>query len=140
MKTQIRNFVMGAGLAALLWSPLLMAQNVETAEVPFDFHAGQSALPAGTYNVIKTGMSGILQLRNEDTRDSIFLSPQGREEANRNVDPKLSFRCYGGDCYLSAVWMPDSLGYTFTKSGREKEIAKAGGQATTKYVALLARR
>jgi hypothetical protein len=140
MKTQIRNFVMGAGLAALLWSPLLMAQNVETAEIPFDFHAVQSALPAGTYDVIKTGMSGILQLRNEDTGDSIFLSPQGREQANRNVAPKLSFRCYGGDCYLSAVWMPDSLGYTFPKTDREKEIAKAGGQATTKYVALLARR
>ena len=40
MKNQIRNFVMGAGLAALLWSPLLMAQNAETAEIPFDFHAG----------------------------------------------------------------------------------------------------
>jgi len=138
MKNQIRNFVMGAGLAALLWSPLLMAQNVETAEVPFDFHAGQSALPAGTYNVIKTGMSGILQLRNEDTRESILVSPQGRESAD--IAPKLTFRCYSGDCYLSAVWMPDSLGYTFSKSGREQEIAKAGGQATTKYVALLARR
>jgi hypothetical protein len=138
MKNQIRNFVMGAGLAALLWSPLLLAQNTETAEVPFDFHAGQSALPAGTYNVIKTGSSGILQLRNEDTGDSIFVSPQGREMAN--TKPKLAFRCYSGDCYLSAVWMPDSLGYTFSKTGREKEIAKAGGQATTKYVALLARR
>ena len=137
MKTQIRNFVMGAGLAALLWSPLLMAQNVETAEVPFDFHAGQSALPAGTYNVIKTGMSGILQLRNEDTGDSIFVSPQGRESAN--TDPKLAFRCYSGDCYLSAVWMPDSLGYTFSKTGREKEIAKAGVQPTTMYVALAVR-
>ena len=138
MKNQIRNFVMGAGLAALLWSPLLLAQNTETAEVPFDFHAGQSALPSGTYNVIKTGMSGILQLRNEDTGDSIFLSPQGRESANTN--PKLSFRCYSGDCYLSAVWMPDSLGYTFPKTGREKELAKAGEQPTTKYVALLAHR
>ena len=137
MKTQIRNFVMGAGLAALLWSPLLVAQNVETAEVPFDFHAGQSALPAGTYNVIKTGMSGILQLRNEDTGASIFLSPQGRESAN--TDPKLSFRCYSSDCYLSAVWMPDSLGYTFWKTDREKEIAKAGEKPTLMYVALVAR-
>ena len=88
MKNQIRNFVMGAGLAALLWSPLLMAQNNETAEVPFDFHVGQSALPAGTYTVMKASTLGILQLRNDDTRESIFLAPQGRESAK--TDPKLT--------------------------------------------------
>jgi len=75
MKNQIRNFVMGAGLAALLWSPSLMAQNNETAEVSFDFQVGQSMLPAGTYTVMKASASGILQLRNEDTRKSIFLAP-----------------------------------------------------------------
>jgi hypothetical protein len=137
MKNQIRNFVMGAGLAALLWSPLLMAQNTEIAEIPFDFHVGQSALPAGTYTVMKASMSGILQLRNDDTRDSIFLAPQGREDAK--ADPKLSFRCYSGDCYLSAVWMPQTPGYTFAKTSREKEVAKAGAQPTTMYVALAAR-
>jgi hypothetical protein len=137
MKNQIRNFVMGAGLAALLWSPSLMAQNVETAEVPFDFHVGQSTLPAGTYNVIKTGMSGILQLRNEDTRGSIFLASQAREMAT--TDSKLAFRCYSGDCYLSAVWIPGTPGYTFSKSGREKELAKAGAPPSTMYVALAAR-
>ena len=137
MKNQIRNFVMGAGLAALLWSPLLMAQSVETAEVPFDFHVGQSALPAGTYNVIKASMSGILQLRNEDTRESILVAPQGRESADNA--PKLTFRCYSDDCYLSAVWMPGSIGYTFLRTDREKELAKAGAKPTTMYVALAAR-
>ena len=137
MKNQIRNFVMGAGLAALLCSPLLMAQNTEIAEVPFDFHVGQSALPAGNYTVMKASISGILQLRNDDTRESIFLAPQGRESAK--TDPKLSFRCYSGDCYLSGVWMPETPGYTFTKTSREKEVAKAGTQPSTMYVALAAR-
>jgi len=137
MKNQIRNFVMGAGLAALLWSPSLMAQGNESAEVPFDFHVGQSTLPAGNYTVMKAGMSGILQLRNDDTRQSIFLGPQGREAAK--TDPKLTFRCYSGDCFLAAVWMPETPGYTFTKSSREKEIARAGAQPTTMYVALVNR-
>jgi hypothetical protein len=137
MKNQIRNFVMGAGLAALLWSPSLMAQNNETAEVSFDFQVGQSMLPAGTYTVMKASASGILQLRNEDTRKSIFLAPQGRELAK--TDPKLTFRCYSGDCFLSAVWIPGTPGYTFLKSGREKELAKAGAQPSTMYVALAAR-
>jgi hypothetical protein len=138
MKTQIRNFLMGAGLAALLWSPLLLAQNNETAEIPFDFHVGQSTLPAGTYTVIKASASGVLQLRNDDTRGSILVAAQGREQAD--TDAKLTFRCYDGDCYLSAVWIPGTPGYMFSKTDREKEMAKAGGQASTRYVALVATR
>lgn len=53
MKKRIGNFVYGAGLAALVWGPLLMAQISETAEIPFDFQVGRSALPAGTYSVTK---------------------------------------------------------------------------------------
>jgi hypothetical protein len=137
MKNQIRNFVMGAGLAALLWSPSLMAQNTETAEIPFDFHVGQSTLPAGTYTIVKAAMSGILQLRNDDTSKSIFLGPQGREAAKN--DPKLTFRCYSGDCFLSAVWMPETPGYTFLKTKQEKEMEKGGAQVAMTYVLLAAR-
>jgi hypothetical protein len=137
MKNQIRNFVMGAGLAALLWSPSLMAQGNESAEVPFDFHVGQSTLPAGNYTVAKISTLGVLQLRNDDSRDSIFVSAQGREQAK--TDPKLTFRCYDGDCFLASVWIPDYPGYIFTKSSWEKEMAKAGAQPKMMYVALVAR-
>ena len=137
MKNQIRNFVMGAGLAALLSSPMLMAQNTETAEIPFDFHVGPSTLPAGTYTIAKAGMSGILQLRNDDTSKSIFLGPQGRQSAKN--DPKLTFRCYSGDCFLSAVWMPGTPGYSFSKTRREKEIEKGGAQVAMTYVLLATR-
>ena len=137
MKYQIRNFVVGAGLAALLSSPMLMAQNTETAEIPFDFHVGQSTLPAGTYTIAKAGMSGILQLRNDDTSKSIFLGPQGRQSAKN--DPKLTFRCYSGDCFLSAVWMPQSPAYTFVKSSREKELEQGGARLAMAYVKLATR-
>ena len=131
MKNPIRNFVMGAGLAALLWSPLLMAQNTETAEIPFDFHVGQSNLPAGTYSITKN-MNSILRLSNEATRASILLGPQGREAATE--DSRLTFRCYSGDCFLSAVWMPGSPGYTFWKTSREKELEKSGSPLAMTYV------
>jgi hypothetical protein len=137
MKNQIRNFVVGAGLAALLWSPLLLAQDKETAEIPFDFHVGHSTLPAGTYSVAKVNMSGILQLRNDDSRASIFLNAQGREDAKN--DPKLTFRCYSGDCYLSAVWIPGTPGYSFSKTSREKEVEKGGAQVALAYVPLATR-
>src|SRR5579864_4198514 len=104
MKNQIRNFVMGAGLAALLCGPSLMAQNNEIAEIPFDFHVGQSTLPAGTYNVMKATETGILRLRSEDTGESILVAGQGRQDGKDN--PRLTFRCYSGDCFLSEIWLP----------------------------------
>ena len=135
MKNHIRNFVLGAGLVALLGSPLIMAQVQETAEIPFDFHAGQSTLSAGTYSVIKAA-SSVLQLRNDDTRDSILLMGVGREAAKE--DARLVFNRYGDIYFLSAVWIPGSQGYSFPKTKMEKEMAKASQVATT-YVALVRR-
>jgi len=137
MKYQIRNFVVGAGLAALLSSPMLMAQNVETAEIPFGFHVGRSTLPAGTYTVEKTTMSGILQLRNDDTKDSIMVGAGARETGKD--DARLTFRCYSGDCFLSAVWMPGAPGYSFPKTNREKELASGGARLAMAYVPLATR-
>ena len=134
MKNHIRNFVLGAGLVALLGSPLIMAQVQETAEIPFDFHAGQSTLSAGTYSVIKAA-SSVLQLRNDDTRDSILLMGVGREAAKE--DARLVFNRYGDIYFLSAVWIPDSQGYSFPKTKMEKEMAKATSQVATTYVALV---
>jgi hypothetical protein len=114
-----------------------MAQDKETAEIPFDFHVGHSTLPSGTYSVAKVNMSGILQLCNDDSRESIFLSPQGRETAKN--DPKLTFRCYSGNCFLSAIWIPGSPGYTFSKTSREKEMEKGGAQVAMAYVPLATR-
>ena len=137
MKNQIRNFVFGAGLTALLWSPALMAQNAETAEIPFDFHVGQSTLPAGSYSVAKDNSGGFLHIRNMDTQHSILLGFQGRETAQN--DPHLTFHCYSGDCFLSAVWMPGTPGYSLIKSSREKEVEKGGGQLAMAYVPLATR-
>jgi hypothetical protein len=135
MKNQIRNFAIGAGLAALTLSPSLMAQDRETAEIPFAFHAGESTLPAGTYSVTKAS-TGILALRNEDTRHAILLGPQGRETGKDA--PQLSFRCYSGDCFLSVVWMPGDSGYSFMKTRREKEM-ESGAQVAMAYVPLATR-
>jgi hypothetical protein len=137
MKNQIRNFVFGAGLAALLWSPALMAQNTEVAEIPFDFHVGQSALPAGNYSVTKDSSGGFLHIRNMDTQNSILLGFQARETGKN--DPRLTFRCYSGDCYLSAIWMPGAPGYSLGKSNREKEVEKGGARLAMAYVPLATR-
>jgi len=53
MKTELRNFLMGAGLTVMLWAPFLKAEeNLAVAKIPFDFQVNQTSLPAGTYTVI----------------------------------------------------------------------------------------
>jgi len=137
MKAQIRNFVVGAGLAALLLSPALMAQDTETAEIPFDFHAGKANLPAGTYSVSRDSFSSVLHVRNVETNNSIMLGTQGRETGKN--DARLIFRCYSGDCFLSSIWMPGAPGYSFIMTSREKEVANSGARLAMAYVPLATR-
>ena len=135
MKDQIRNLMIGTGLAAMLCAPLLKAQqSVETAKVPFDFHAGSSNLPAGKYTVMTGGNSATIQLRNDATGKSIFLMPPGRTSGKQ--DPRLAFHCYEDNCFLAEIWVPDGPAYTLRKSSLESEIEKGGRVATLAYVSL----
>lgn len=137
MKNQIRNFVVGAGLAALLCGTSLMAQDRETAEIPFDFHVGKSTMPAGTYTVNRDGLSTFLQLRSDDSRHAILLLIQGRSTGK--TDPRMMFRCYSGDCFLAEIWIPGTPGYSFEKTSREKELEKGGTRLAMAYVPLATR-
>ena len=135
MKDQIRNFVIGTGLAAILWAPLLKAQeSVESAQVRFDFHVNNLTLPAGNYTVMTTSNRVTIQLRNNDTGKSILFMPPGRTLGK--LDPRLSFHCYGDNCFLAEIWVPGGSAYTMRKSSLESEIERSGLSATVAYVSL----
>jgi hypothetical protein len=135
MKDQIRNFVIGTGLAALLWAPLLKAQeSVEVAKVPFDFHVNNLTLPAGKYTVMTTSDHVTIQLRNDGTGKSILFMPPGRTIGN--LDPRLLFHCYGDNCFLAEIWVPNGPAYTMRKGSLESEIERGGLSATVAYVSL----
>jgi hypothetical protein len=134
----IRNLVLGAGLAALLWSPLLKAQDAEVATIPFGFHANSVTLPAGEYSVIKDSLSNILRLRNNETNKSILLAFPTRKSGDLE-DAKLTFHRYGSHYFLAEIWIPGGPGYAFSKSSLEKEMENGGEQVAMTYV-LIARR
>ena len=133
----IRNLVLGAGLAAILWSPLLKAQNTEVANIPFDFHANSITLPSGEYTVIRMTNSGVLQLRNDETKKSVLLAFPSRKSGD--VEPSVAFHRYGDHYFLAEVWMPGNPGYGLWKSSLEKEMENGGARVATAYVPLATR-
>ena len=125
MKNQIRNLVMGAGFAALLWIPTAQAADkLEAAEIPFDFHVANMTLPAGDYSVMQGAAPGTLRLRSNETGKSIYVVPAGR--ALDNGYAKLVFNRYGDNYFLSAICIPETPGYVFGKNDTEKALAAHG--------------
>jgi len=133
MKKQIRNFVLSAGFAALFSATVLTAQTkLEVAEVPFEFHVGQTTLSAGNYTVSHMANQSVIQLRNEETHKTVSIAPIAR--GNDKGRANLSFRCYGEQCFLSEVAVAGSPSYMLKKTSLENETANNGKQATVAYI------
>ena len=134
MKNQVRNFLLGAAVTAVLWAPMLKAQDrVERAEVPFDFHVNNLTLPAGQYSVVMEN-GAVTQLRNEATSESIMFMAPGRLYDKK--EPHLSFRRYGENYFLAEIWLPNGPSLALRKSSVEKEAARGGLAPTVAYVQL----
>lgn len=127
MTRRINFFFLAAGLSALLGSPIVNAQtNSEVAQIPFAFYANSTKLPAGEYTVERNSSSGITRIHDETGR-GIFLTTAG-ETTSKMDNPRLTFACYGGECILSQIWMPDAMGYNVTQP-RQRELTRKLGVA-----------
>jgi hypothetical protein len=139
MNTNFRNFLMGAGLTAMLWAPLLKAEdNLAVAKIPFDFQINKTSFPAGTYSVIMNVST--IQLRNESTGKSVMLMPPGRE-TNNSPEAKLTFRHYSDQdhYFLSGIYTYGNPGYTLTKGSLERELERSKVAVAMTYVAIASR-
>jgi hypothetical protein len=135
MKTQVRNFLMGAGLTILVWAPFLKAdENLAVAKIPFDFQVNQTPLPAGNYTVIMDSNVVTIRLRNNDTGKSILLMPPGRESSK--TEPRLTFHHYGDHYFLSGIYTDGNPGYTLNKSSLEREMERGGATVAMAYVSV----
>jgi len=138
MKTEFRNFLMGAGLTVMLWAPFLKAEeSLAVAKIPFDFQVNQTSLPAGSYTVIMDSNVVTLRLRNNDTGKSILVMPPGRDSSKS--EPKLSFHHYGSHYFLSAIYTDGNPGYTLNKGSLEREMEHGGATVAMAYVAMESR-
>ncbi|MDP2996745.1 MAG: hypothetical protein Q8N47_04600 [Bryobacterales bacterium] len=117
--------------AALLAAVGLYAQSSQTlvANVPFGFHVGSVALPAGEYNVDMKAAPGFVRLISADRKSAAIIGTFATQTLKYNERGKLVFNRYGDNYFLSQVWPPGVTGRGMSKSNREKEMASNAGQS-----------
>ena len=122
MKTQLISFL---GLALLATASLVAEMQPRmTANIPFEFHVGNSMLPAGAYTVYAEPGSGLVWLRSADSKSSVTILAHAIQTLSTSRESKLIFNRYGDDYFLSRIWRAGSdTGNEIRKSRRETEVA-----------------
>jgi hypothetical protein len=115
--------------AALLAAAGLYAQSSQTlvAKVPFGFHVGSVALPAGEYSLDMRAAAGFVRVISANRKTVALMGTFATQTAEYNQQGKLVFNRYGDNYFLSQVWSPGLSGRGFCKSNREKEMASTAG-------------
>jgi hypothetical protein len=93
--------------AGLLMSGVALAQDVMTANVPFEFQFGGKKLPAGEYKVdtSRAAHTGIVVLRENATEETgISIGAPGGAGVIGENRPHLVFRCGESGCVLNQIW------------------------------------
>jgi len=95
-----------------------------TAHIPFEFHVGNSMLPAGEYTVDTEPGPGLVRLRSADSKSSVTILTNAVQTLAIPKDSKLIFTRYGEEYFLSRIWRAGSdTGNELRKSRRETEVA-----------------
>ena len=122
-----RNYLLLAAAVALLVATGANAQTINVkANVPFSFVVNRTTLPAGEYSLESIGNGGgALVIRGANTKTASLIMSHACESLNAASHGKLVFHRYGGQYFLSQVWVGgDNRGHELPTSAREKEVAK----------------
>jgi hypothetical protein len=141
MKT--RALVMAAmmALTAVATTQVAQAQQRRMAvNIPFNFVAGNTQLPAGEYIVtVSAETRSLILISAKQAAPSIIVNTYGAVSAQPQAESKLVFNRYGDRYFLSQVWQEgNSQGRQITKSAREKEVALSTALETEGQVILVA--
>ena len=108
--------------------------------IPFDFVAGNTQLPAGEYTVkVSAHTHSLILVSRKDSTASAFINTNAAVSSMPQPESKLIFNRYGNRYFLSQVWSEgNSQGRQLLKSTREKEIALTAKIETEGQVVLVA--
>jgi hypothetical protein len=128
-------------LAIMAAAQVTKAQQAVIVDVPFDFTAGDTRLPAGQYIVGKASSnSPALRITRADGPEGIFVPSNPAESRAPQAESKLVFHKYGDHYFLAQVWNAGSAnGRELMKSNAEKEMALSAQIEKPEQVTLVAR-
>ncbi len=116
-------------LAAVSVNAQQPSESKIVVNIPFDFAVGETNLPAGKYTLrrmISTSSADQLLIQNAEARVDMrtgITRPNRASEIQRKS--RLVFNRYGGEYFLSQVWMAGSdTGRDLFKSRGERNRAK----------------
>jgi len=122
----MKSLVVTAALAAAAVSA--SAQSL-SAEIPFNFRAGDAVLAAGTYRIhVGSADFSLVRISNMDTGKSVVLVPRYQRDVDKNAASgaaKLWFECTGSSCVLNSLWNgAGSTALVIGGGARRKEVAE----------------
>ena len=140
MKTRALVMAGVMALTAMAFTRVAQAQELLAVNIPFDFVAGNTQLPAGEYTVrVSAPTHTIILISRKDSAASAFLVTNAAVSAEPQSESKLVFNRYGERYFLSQVWTEgNSQGRQLLKSAREKEMSQIAKNETRGQVTLVA--
>jgi hypothetical protein len=94
--------------------------------VPFDFTADHSILPAGKYTIQSAGVNfnGVIRITSDDNKATVFLLTHSAQSILSRDETVVIFHRYGDQYFLFQVWaIGDTIGSEIPKSSLERQAA-----------------
>jgi hypothetical protein len=122
--------ILSVSAVALLGASGIYAQTKATANIPFEFTAQNTTLPAGEYTMSAASTShDVMLIRNVETRKAILvLAPEGAPKDPQDKNVVVFHRI--GDRYFLAEVETDGVRGHVGPSKLERELASEGGGQT----------
>ncbi len=133
MKSKVTQFLsIGIALAAV--AAVHAQDNTVTANVPFSFYMGSSAMPQGAYRVNELAHGTVISLMSRDASKSVTAHNVAGKKMNEPA--RLVFHRYGEVYFLAEIWDGAPYGRALAASPREKELAANGTGPTLAVIRL----
>jgi hypothetical protein len=134
MKSQVTR-ILSIGIALVAVAALQAQDRALTANVPFSFYMGSSAMAQGAYRVDELSHGAVVMMRSKAASKTVTAH---QIVGKKQVEPaRLVFHRYGDSYFLAEIWTGDaSNGRALAASAREKELTRNGSAPTLAVISL----
>ena len=121
--------ILGILLAFAVAGVNAQAPSKVEVNIPFEFSAGKTTLPAGVYSIKRMSGNNVT-LRSKDGHSSVILNaPVTDSSSDPNAVERIVFEKYGNQYALAQIWLT-------ANTGREIWIDKKGAKSERIAIAL----